>query len=244
MTKNIQIYLNSKRANKYIDNTNANCIFHLPYIHTTNKKNKVSISVLSAQIPCSYYNVNSLNNKLIYSVNNETPIEVNIIIGNYNINTLITYLKNEMPGFSIIYNASTNKLSFTHHISLFNFFQQSTCFELIGFSDKDHISTNNILVGDIVINLYTVQMLQIASDNFILDNIDSFRPNNSNILQSISVTSSYGSIVHYSNIHDIQSEIHSTRNLTNLPIQIIDQNDNVVELNGAHWSMVLLLTIA
>lgn len=245
MKKKIQIYLNSKRANKYINNTTANCIFHLPFIHTPiNKKHSVSISVLSAQIPCSYYNVNENNNKLIYSVNNGGLIHIDIDPRNYNINTLITELKSHMNGFQITYNNMTGKLLFEHHTHDTKFHSESTCFEILGFSNKDHVSTfGTTIESDIVVNLYTVQMIQIASDNFILDNIDSYNPNNSNILQSLPVTSAFGSIIHYSNLHDLQSEINSTRNLTNLHIMLLNQNDEVIQLNGSHWSIVLLLTI-
>jgi len=245
MKKKIQIYLNSKRANKYINDTTANCIFHLPFIHTpTNKKHSVSISVLSAQIPCSYYNVNENNNKLIYNLNSGEPIDVIIEPSNYNINTLITELKLHMNGFEITYNNMTGKLTFEHHTFIIKFYNESICFELLGFSNKDHVSTfGNTIASDSVINLYTVQMIQIASDNFILDNIDSYTPNNSNILQSLPVTSAFGSIIHYSNLHDLQSDINTTRNLTNLHIMLLNQNDEVIQLNGSHWSIVLLLTI-
>jgi len=240
MKKKIQIYLNSKKANKYINGT-GNCVFHLPFIHTPiNKKHSVSISVLSAQIPCSYYNVNENNNKLEYSVNFEGLIHIDITPRNYNINQLITELKSHMNGFEITYNNSSGKLIFEHASSV-RFFKGSSAFEILGFSDQDHYGFT--IVSDTIVNLYTVQMIQIASDNFILDNIDTFSPNNTNILQSLPVTSAFGSIIHYSNLHDLSSDINTTRNLTNLHIMLLNQNDEVLNLNGAHWSMVLLLTI-
>ena len=65
MSEKIQIYLNSKRANKYIDNNTSNCIFFLPRVNIK-KNNNITISVLSMQLPYSFYNINYTNNKLVY----------------------------------------------------------------------------------------------------------------------------------------------------------------------------------
>jgi hypothetical protein len=92
MTENIQIYLNSKRANKYINSQTSDCLFHLPHINVRKTK-KVSISVLHAQIPGSYYNINSTNNILAYRINNGSLQTVQIQPSNYNINTLITHIE-------------------------------------------------------------------------------------------------------------------------------------------------------
>lgn len=243
MTENIQIYLNSKKANKYINSYTSDCIFHLPHIHVSKTK-KVSISVLHAQIPGSYYNINSTNNKLVYSINDGSIQTVLLQPSNYNVNTLITHIESLLEvEFDITYSVSSNKLTITHNTYDFKLDDSSTCFELLGFSSMNHESVLQTLVSDNVVNLFTIRTLQICSDNFILNNIDSFNPNNSNILASIPITSSFNSIISYSNPHDVHSEINNTRNLTNLHIKITDQDSNVIELNNAHWSITLLLSI-
>jgi len=243
MTENIQIYLNSKRANKYINSQTSDCLFHLPHINVRKTK-KVSISVLHAQIPGSYYNINSTNNILAYRINNGSLQTVQIQPSNYNINTLIAHIESLLEvEFNITYSVSSNKLTITHSTYDFELDDSSTCFELLGFSNIDHESVSRILISDNVVNLFTIRTLQICSDNFILNNIDSFNPNNSNILASIPITSSFNSIISYSNPHDVHSEINNTRNLTNLHMKITDQDSNVIELNNAHWSITLLLSI-
>lgn len=238
----IQIYLNSKNANKYINNQTSNVIFHLPHINIA-KSSNITITVLNAQIPSSFYNVNSGNNTLVYNENDGEIQTVTLTPSNYNINTLKAHIVSLVPSFNITYSSSSNKLTISHSTYDFTLFSDSTCFELLGFSDINHISTTLSLISDNVINLFTVRNLQIASDNFILNNIDAASPNSSNILTSIPVTTSYNNIISYANIHDVYSEINNTRNLTNLHIKLTDQDGNVIELNNAHWSLTLLLSI-
>jgi hypothetical protein len=241
--ESIQIYLNSKRANKYINGQIADCVFYLPHINVPKSKN-VSIMVLNAQIPSSFYNVNSINDKLDYNINDKVTQTVTLTHSNYNINTLKAHIISLIgSNFIITYSVASNKLTITHSIYEFELKNTSTCFELLGFSNTDHGSISKSLISDNVVNLFTTRNLQIASDNFILNNIDSYNPNNSNILASIPVSSAYNGIIAYSNIHNVHSEINNTRNLTNLHIKITNQDGELVELNNAHWSMALLLSI-
>ena len=239
----IQIYLNSKRANKYINDQTSDCIFHLPHINVRKSKN-ITVSILNAQIPSSFYNVNSNNHKLVYNINGGVTQTVYFTHSNYNINTLKTHILSLIESsFTITYSTSSNKLTIVNTLYDFELEESSTCFELMGFSVADHSSQSLILISDNVVNLFTIRTLQIASDNFILNNIDNFNPNNSNILASIPINTTYNGIISYSNVHDIQSEINNTRNLTNLHIKITDQDGKVIELNNINWSLTLLLSI-
>jgi len=241
-TQNIQIYLNSKTADKYVDGQTGNCYFHMPYIHVPESK-KIHISVLIAQIPASFYNINHSNNTLVYSVNDSAPITENIEVSNYNITTLMSYLISILSGFSITYNNMSNKITIQHSTFEFTIYKSSTCLELLGLSNKDHISNVRKIISDNVVNLFTTRMMYICSDNFILNNIDSNSANISNILQSIPITSAFNSIIHFTNSHDIPSEIYTTRNFTNLHIMITNQDNVVFEFNNVHWSITLLLSI-
>ena len=240
---NIQIYLNSKRANKYINGLTADCIFHLPHINVR-KSTNISVTVLNAQIPMSFYNVNANNDKLVYSVNGSENQEIHFIRSNYNINTLKDHMMALLgTGFKITYSPSSNKLTITHDTYEFILKESSTCFELLGFSKQDHDSFTRSVRSDNVVNLFTVRNLQITSDNFILNNINPWAPNNSNILAAIPIDTTFNGIISYANIHDVKSEINNTRNLTNLHIKITDQDNETIDFNSCNWSITLLLTI-
>ena len=106
----IQIYINSKSANKFIDNNIANAQYIFPVIEIPDGHH-LYISVQKASIPNSMYNINSANNQLTILFD-FTVFNLYVPIGNYNINQLLTQLKLLLPSFTITYNNITNKLTF------------------------------------------------------------------------------------------------------------------------------------
>ncbi len=243
MTEKIQIMLNSKTANQYLNNRTTDCVFTIPNI-SINRRHRASISVINATIPYSFYNINSTNNTLNYEVNS-VSYSLTITKSNYNVNTLITYLtSNLQPGFTISYSSATNKLTFTHDTLDFSFLSTSTCYELIGFEDNvTYNSSSQVLTSVIGINFFTIRNIQISSSNFILNNINTAVPNKASIITSIPIDSQMGSIINYKNINNITSVIHEITNLTNLHIQLLDQDGDLLDLLGLHWSINLLLII-
>lgn len=242
MTEKIQIILNSKRADKYINGLTSECYFNLPNIEIKRNK-KCLISVQSAVIPYSFYNVSSVNNSLVYTVNGET-YSITISEGNYNVNTLKTELLSKMTNFSITYTNSKNKYTFTHNTYDFTFEDSSTCFEILGFPENStYSSTDKSLTSTISINLFTIRNIYITSNNFILQNLNNYTPNQTNILCSIPVSSLGNSVINYSNIYNTFSNIDNMRNMTQLHIKLTDQDGDIMYLNGVHWSLTLELII-
>jgi hypothetical protein len=234
----IQITLNSKSALSYIDDYTSNCIFTLPHIIIPTKN--LFLSVDSVQIPISYYNVDYYNNTLVYSVNSGPILTVTIPDGNYNVNTLRSYLQSVMTGFTITYESLTNKYIFTN-TNNFIFYSTSLCFEVIGFTeDINHSSTSNILKSDNVINFYTIRNILVQSDNVITNNINNYIPNVASIIATIPV-GGVNSILSYSNFSNIKNSISSIHNFSRLHIKLTDQDGDILDLNGCHWSILLTI---
>jgi len=239
----IQIMLNSKKANRYINDKTTDCIFTLPQIELK-RRHRAYISITNAIIPYSFYNVNETNNKISYILDDTITYNIVIPPANYNINTLIDALKLLMTGFTITYNSATNKLKIQHNSLSWEFIEPTTANEIIGLSDINIPFTDVYTFdSDIGINLFTVRTLQISSNNFIMNNIDTSQPNRASIITSIPINVNMGSIIQYDNRHNIQSLIHDITNINNLHIQILDQDGDLLDLNGLHWSINLLLTI-
>jgi len=240
--QSICIFLNSATANSYINNYTSECMFVLPTINIP-KKSKVSISVQSASIPYSFYNVDDFNSKIVYVENSITYTKY-IPQGNYNVNTLANALKTLMPNFTITYSSLDNSFLFTNSIYDFQILSSSLCYEILGFKPgQSYSSINKILKSNISINLFTIRNIYISSNNLILNNVNSSTPNNSSILCSIPIMSSQGSIISYSNIYDVKNEVYHTNNLNLLHIKLTDQDCDILDLNGVHWSMTLQLDI-
>ena len=207
------------------------------------KGHKAYVSVIDAVIPYSFYNINYTNNTFEYTLNGVDYVLL-IEKANYNVNTLIAYFQMHLEnGFTILYNGATNKLTFQHSTYDFSFKNESTCFEILGFTEQTHTSISRVLVSDIGINLFTIRNIQIASTNFILNNINTAKPNKASIMTSIPVDVNQGSIIQYRNINNIRSRVDELNNISNLHIQILDQDGDLLDLNGLHYSINLLLIV-
>ena len=242
--QSICVFLNSQTANSYVNDYTSECMFVLPSFNIP-KKCKVSVSCQTATIPYSFYNCDDFNNKLDYS---ENLITYTVIIpqGNYNVLTLISALKILMgANFNIVYNTLDNTYTFTNTLYEFQMISSSNCFEILGLKNNTtYSSISKSLKSNISINLFTIRNIYVSSNNFMLNNVNSSTPNNSSILCSIPISTSQGSIISYSNIYNVTNEVHNTSNLTLLHIKLTDQDGDILDLNGCHFSLTLQLDIS
>ena len=151
--ESIQINLNSNSVDKYFDNNISNCEYKLPFIETPDGFH-LYLSVVNCQIPYSFYNINSSNNKLVYQlfqiINNVetyfTAVTITISVGNYSITTLMTTLKSLLIGFTLSYNNTSNKLTFAH--STYNFiFNSSSLVSLVSSCSNSSPNDSHFKVG-------------------------------------------------------------------------------------------------
>ena len=237
--ESIQIFLNSKTANKYLGGFTSNCVFNLPQFIIPRVKN-MYVSVQSATVPYSFYNVDYFNDKFVYNVNGGANITINIPQGNYNTTTLRNYLLSVMTGFTITYSTLNNQFTFTHSTYDFSFKPLSTCMEILGFDEIDtYTSTSRVLTSVNSINLFTIRNIYIQSNNLILNNINNSTPNNCTILCSIPLTTGQFSVINYNNANNVRSRIDNIRNFAQLQISLTDQDGDILDLNGCHFSLTL-----
>lgn len=152
MSESIQIYLNSQYASIYNNGLyNSDCDYVLPTIEIPNDY-QIYLSVQSAMIPYSFYNIDSSNNYLVfkyYGINNYSSESgyiseacITIPTGNYNAIQLSSYITNQGFGISMVgisdvvvsFNIITNKFEFKSVLYAFMFnFHLSTSLALLGF---------------------------------------------------------------------------------------------------------------
>ena len=246
MNETIEIYLNSETAKRRGDT--SDCFFSIPIIQLDEEKETAYVSLKNAVVPYSWYNVNSSNNLLFITVG-VNDYTLTITPANYNVNTLAVELVKLFElgnmSFSVTYHSKTGKYDFKHAGEDFVFKKESTCFELLGLTDQDHYSMAQIggklIQSNASCNLFTVRQLLLCSDNFILSNISSASLSSKNIISCIPVSGNPGSIIHYQN--DALHKIHHTQNLASLHIQIKNDINEIVNLNGVHWSCTLAIHI-
>ena len=223
----ICIFLNSQTASNYVNGYTSECLFNLPNIKIP-RQSKISVSVQTASIPYSFFNCDDFNDVLKYTING-VSYSATIPQGNYNVITLAAALRTVLgSNFTITYAALDNSFTFTNTVNAFQFLSTSTCFEMLGFpSGFTYSSVANILKSTICINLFTIRNIYVSSNNFILNNVNNSTPNNCNILCSIPIMSSSGSIITYSNLYNAYNEAHNITNLTFLHLKLTDQDGDI-----------------
>lgn len=240
---NLQIFINSNNASlKLNNNFNSNCIFNLNHIDLEDAK-LIYVSVQTAQIPYSFFNCDDYDNLLVL---NTASIDYNIVIpqGNYNVTTLATALASAILSttgltMTITFNSITNTYSFATTQN-FTFKKESTCFELLGFTNGfNYSSTLNTLLSNQSVNFFTIKNVLIEVSNLITDNLTTGNDSNASILASIPITSSQGSIISYSNIFGIKNRINSIKNFTSLHIRLLDDDLVPIDFNGCEWTLTL-----
>ena len=242
--QSFQIFLSSIQSDRQ-GALNTDCTFNLPMIDIPDQHH-IWLSVKSAVIPVSFYNVSNSTNSLTYSLSNDN-VEHTVFLtnGNYNVITLTTALNALLNalGFTVTYNKITNKMSFTH--TTYNFFityALTSCSALIGNSIINQQSINRVLTSDYVCNLAPIRAFQIAVPHIKTGNISKNRALCQTVLCQIPITYQANGLVTYFNTTEFSSNLF-VNYLHEIQIQILDQNSNLVNLNGVEWSVVLQMDI-
>lgn len=237
----IQIHLNSANATSYINGDYSNCIFNLKTIEVP-IQHTIYLKVVHANIPYTFYNIDSTNNTLFYTQNgNET--QLTITKGNYNANQLANYFTNNMTNFTCTYNSITNRFTFINSLYNFYFAEESTCLTMLGFPAISLYLTSALKQLDsyFCANLQTKQCICVAS-NFMTGNINSTDVSTRNMLCSIPIaTQPYSNIV-YKNDSNFRNNLY-TNVISTIALKLVDQNNNLINLNGCHWSITLQMDV-
>ena len=191
----------------------------------------------------SIFNNNNLQISLFNSTGYSQVQSINISYGNHNINTLLSELKSQLsPSFTITFNSITNKITITNSTYDFVILLNSSCLDLIGFSSlSDIYSSNKTLTSNTNVNLQSVQCICIRS-NMQTNSITSGNQNNVSTLASIPISNQPFTTIAFINQSNHKINLYNN-NLNTISIKLLDQNGNIVDLNGLHWSMTLQLDI-
>ena len=237
MSESFQIYLNSTNADSVSDYSYN---FILPNLEIADG-NYIYLSVQYANIPYSFYNINSTNNVLNYTLNS-VNYTITITSGNYNITQLISSLKLLLAGFTISYNSITNKITFSHATYNFSFLASSTCHEILGFvKNTTYVSSNLSLISKNCVSLIPIKCINIVS-NLLTYNINKSNPNNQSILCCIPVITQPNSIIEYKNNNNFRSNLFINQ-ISDIKIKLTDQNNNALDLNGLDFFITIQLDI-
>ena len=102
-------------------------------------------------------------------------------------------------------------------------------------------SNNKTLTSDYCVNLLSKHGLCVAL-NYTTGHINYSNKLTNNVLVSIPIKGNPYSMITYENPNAYKANLYKN-SLTYIKIKIIDQNNNIVDLNGCHWTMTFQLDI-
>jgi hypothetical protein len=243
----LQIYINSKYADQFLDNTNANILINLPYI-TVPDGHYIHLSVINATIPYSFYTVTDINNKIGIVTIPEAGISPSgtyyIPNGSYNANQLASTLTSQIPDMTVTYNNILNIFLFTCTTTDFIIdIDFTTAKELLGLSSNNLYNTSiiKVLRSYTPINLSTIRAINLLC-NYNTGNINILDNNFYNTLCSIPVLSPPYSLITYTNPNNYSSNLYISE-FNNITLRLVDQDANQINLNGQFFNLTLQIDV-
>lgn len=221
---------------------NSNLVFSIPNTYKTSSKIIYSTArVIHAEIPNAFYIINEYNNILHTSFGT-----YNIPYGNYNANSLMTYLRSVIPSnISISFSNSTGKFSFSSSNTAISILENSNCGILLGFTSGTTyssivVNSINTLEMPYPANLYGTKNIYIRLPQLVLDNLNTITKDKFTICNIPKNVSPYGVIL-YENTSGSYSVIkNDLKGLdTNLTIELLDDQMNYIDFNNIEWSITL-----
>jgi hypothetical protein len=239
--ENFLVVLDSRNATDY-SNGDYHSSVHFDFsepIRIPKNALRLLCTVLHFQSPNSLYNINETNN-ILYLTISENQTTYNLVKGNYNCTSFITYLLSILPsGFSVAINTITNKITVSYTS---NFTISGTCGQIMGFSGQISVtSSSNSLTMPYTCNFNGLQSFNIHLTNILTKNIDSLTKSPSNIIQSIPVDVSSSSISYIKNA-DFNFVINQEV-IDDMTIDLKDDQNNYLNFNNQHWNLTLYFSI-
>ena len=208
------------------------------------------VGVFNAQIPISWYTIDQYRNVLKYKYpsSSSSISTITLTLGNYNSNTLITEMKTQFlangHSFTINLNTVNGKVSFssTSNFTLLNTANGSLIMDLLGFDDSVNYTSSSLSLTAIYpLNMLGIQRLKINSNALSTYTINSKTLCESNTIASIPVNASSFGLIQYENKNTYS--LLRAKVINQIDIQIRDQDENLIDLNGIDWTMTLQIII-
>ena len=244
-TDNRIISLNSKYAQYKNGTLRSNVVFNFKGI-IKDDENIIQkyVTILDAQIPVSFYIINSTNQVLTIILGANT-YTLNLTLGNYNGSSLITELITKIATIptltaTIVLSKVTGKLTFTFSSSVTIVYATSTISSVLGLTAN--LTGTNITL-QLPLNLLGIKRLNIKSDALAVSSFSSQNLGNSSILLSIPNNEAQFNMISFTNQNNLNNSILNADIVDVIDIQIVDETNNFIDFNGIDWTMTLGISV-
>ena len=249
ITESRLISLNSKFASEYL-NGDKNSSVSFDFNGIARKDARVlyhSIAIQSAEIPASYYIVNTTNN-IINLTEGAQTFSVVIPVGNYNADTFATaFILAHNALFTndatLAFNTTTGKFSLMSDVSpqlIVMNLADTTSQLLLGVNTTNSFPYNAGVPTfmDRPANFLGITEIKICSNALAGDNYDSVSLNTSTLVDTVSTTATAFGLTIYNSLG--RESFIKAKRIDELDIQLLDQDDKVIDFNGIHWNFTFI----
>lgn len=201
------------------------------------------VTILDAQIPVSFYIINS-SNRVLTVIKGVTTYTLNLTLGNYNANSLITELITQLATVPIVatitINKTTGKLTFNFDSSIQLIYSTSTIASVLGLTAN---LTGTSVTLQQPLNLLGIKKLNIKSDALAVTSFSSQNFGNSSILLSIPNNEAQFNLISFTNQNNLNNCILNATVIDVIDIQIVDETNTLIDFNNQDWTMTIALSI-
>lgn len=211
----------------------------------------LTVSIQSAEIPYSFYNVSENYNTIYYSVLG-VNYTMTIPEGNYKTNSFITQFNNLFLSgghgktATLSISSLTGKFTLTPNDDTFDIMiynNNTTAQRIIGLKNQDTTFSYNSGSGttfNYPANLLGIQKIKIFSKALSCDNITSHHLGSNDLIDAVSVNASPFELISYSNTNSKESFMKTTE-VQQIDIVLKDEYNNEIDFNGIDWSISLVI---
>tara|TARA_R110002049_G_scaffold190139_3_gene358778 strand:+ start:5145 stop:6062 length:918 start_codon:yes stop_codon:yes gene_type:complete len=254
----IIIYLDSRFATSYLETDSngrpktTNFIYVMKEPLLVPDHMNLLVSLHTATIPYSFYNVNvNVNDKIYYDIAGSNKV-LQLTAGNYSATGLASVVKAHIESFGataiITYSRETLRYNFTiSGVASFNFnFDNKTnsANDLLGLYDVDKnipigVATPSEKAVDLNDSIHGLYIRQNIATKGCLDNEEGTF---SNILARLPITTNAGGIIFFTPASHDHETMVSVPVVQTIGIKLTDDRNRSIDLNGLNWQMSLKIS--
>jgi hypothetical protein len=229
----IVLHVRSEDGAQHTDGFNTDFSVYLSQPIKCRDDENFLISLSSAQIPYSFYNIQAnLNSSL--AVNGET---ISITPANYNVNTFAAEVQKKVPQLLMSYNKSFGKYVFSSTEDVTITLTALSPLSQMGLVAGDHTITPLLPISSTnVVSMFSFNSLFIKTPNlFSLNSIESRHGGYSDILSKIEIQSSPNEyIYHLASMNQHKSLIRQ-KTISMISFALCATSNHLINLNGLGW---------
>jgi len=237
------IHIRTEDCTKLNGSLNSYFSFILkPAISVINMQNNLSCKLSTAEIPYSFYTVNSYNNTFNI-IENGVPRAITIAKGSYDIYEFRDLIKSLLgASYTVSVSINTGKMTIINTtLATIGLVFTSDAFKLLGFSNQTYSATGAAgLISPNIISLFSITGVYLKS-NLSGYNIYNTRLNNnlSSILQLIQIESDAFNMINYRSTTDAFVSRLNDKKIDEITFRLTDAEDNLIDFNGIDFEFTL-----